>query len=50
MKKRFISILLSSALLFLAGCMVGPKYVKPSAPTAPAFKEQPPASFTGSDE
>jgi len=49
MKKSFISVSLSSALLFLAGCMVGPKYVKPSAPTAPAFKEEPPASFSGSD-
>jgi len=25
--------------------MVGPKYVKPTAPTAPEFKEQPPDSF-----
>jgi NodT family efflux transporter outer membrane factor (OMF) lipoprotein len=25
--------------------MVGPKYVKPSAPTAPAYKEQAPSSF-----
>jgi NodT family efflux transporter outer membrane factor (OMF) lipoprotein len=29
--------------------MVGPKYVKPIAPTAPAFKEQPPESFKGND-
>jgi NodT family efflux transporter outer membrane factor (OMF) lipoprotein len=29
--------------------MVGPKYVKPTAPVAPAFKEQPPESFKGSD-
>jgi NodT family efflux transporter outer membrane factor (OMF) lipoprotein len=27
------------ALLSLTGCMVGPEYVKPSAPVAPAFKE-----------
>jgi NodT family efflux transporter outer membrane factor (OMF) lipoprotein len=27
------------------GCMVGPKYNKPSAPVPPAFKEQPPAEF-----
>ena len=45
MKTRFISLLLCSAALLLTGCMVGPKYVKPSAPTAPAFKEQPPVSF-----
>ncbi|HEY7208721.1 MAG TPA: efflux transporter outer membrane subunit [Bryobacteraceae bacterium] len=34
------------ALLFvLAGCMVGPKYSKPAVPSAPAYSEQPPASF-----
>lgn len=27
------------SLLLLSGCMVGPKYIKPDAPTAPAFKE-----------
>jgi NodT family efflux transporter outer membrane factor (OMF) lipoprotein len=35
--------------LFLSGCMVGPKYVKPTAPMAPGFKEQPPESFKESD-
>lgn len=34
--------------LLLAGCMVGPKYTKPPVPTAPAFSEQPPQSFTES--
>ncbi len=36
-----ISHLLASTLAtaLLAGCMVGPKYVKPSVPTAPGFKE-----------
>jgi NodT family efflux transporter outer membrane factor (OMF) lipoprotein len=29
--------------------MVGPKYVKPTVPMAPAFKEQPPQSFKESD-
>jgi NodT family efflux transporter outer membrane factor (OMF) lipoprotein len=29
----------SALLLLLAGCMVGPKYVKPDAPPAPSFKE-----------
>ncbi len=33
----------------MAGCMVGPKYVKPTVPMAPAFKEQPPDSFQKSD-
>src|ERR1700736_2056583 len=31
--------------LFLAGCMVGPRYSKPAAPMTPAFKEPPPESF-----
>ncbi len=30
-------------LLGLAGCSVGPKYKRPSAPVAPAYKEPPPA-------
>jgi hypothetical protein len=29
---------LSSVMLF-SGCMVGPKYSRPSAPMAPSFKE-----------
>ena len=45
MKTRIFSIPIGLASLFLAGCMVGPKYVKPNTPTAPDFKEQPPASF-----
>ncbi len=49
MKTRFLSIFGGSATLLLAGCMVGPKYVKPSAPTAPEFKEQAPTSFQESD-
>jgi NodT family efflux transporter outer membrane factor (OMF) lipoprotein len=35
--------------LVLVGCMVGPKYVKPTAPTAPGFKESPPESFKEGD-
>jgi len=31
--------LASVAVLALSGCMVGPKYVKPSVPLAPGFKE-----------
>jgi NodT family efflux transporter outer membrane factor (OMF) lipoprotein len=30
---------------FLAGCTVGPKYKRPSAPATPAYKEPPPESF-----
>jgi len=32
-------------LLMLGGCMVGPKYAKPSTPMTPGFKEAPPDSF-----
>ncbi|GAC1355256.1 MAG: efflux transporter outer membrane subunit [Acidobacteriaceae bacterium] len=37
--------LLCASLLttLLSGCMVGPRYTRPSVPTAPAFKELPPA-------
>jgi NodT family efflux transporter outer membrane factor (OMF) lipoprotein len=34
-----------SIAIFLASCAVGPKYTKPSVPTAPAYSEQPPPSF-----
>jgi outer membrane protein TolC len=42
MKTRLIPSLLLIATNLLTGCMVGPKYVKPSTPMAPAFKEQAP--------
>jgi NodT family efflux transporter outer membrane factor (OMF) lipoprotein len=46
-----ISVAVSSvAALVLTGCMVGPKYVKPSVPMAPEYKETgPDASQTSSD-
>jgi NodT family efflux transporter outer membrane factor (OMF) lipoprotein len=31
--------------LVLSGCMVGPKYARPSAPVPAAFKEQPPSGW-----
>jgi NodT family efflux transporter outer membrane factor (OMF) lipoprotein len=34
-----------AALLALTGCMVGPKYVKPSVPMAPGFKEAGPDAY-----
>ena len=37
------------ALVLLSGCMVGPKYSKPSVPMAPGYKESPPASFKEDD-
>lgn len=38
MRQRLLFIAQASMVL-LTGCMVGPRYVKPVAPTAPAFKE-----------
>ncbi len=35
--------------LLLSGCMVGPKYARPTTPMAPAFKEQPHATPTPGD-
>src|SRR6202790_3655563 len=35
--------------LLLAGCTVGPKYIKPTVPTTPTYKEEAPGSFKGSD-
>jgi NodT family efflux transporter outer membrane factor (OMF) lipoprotein len=34
-----------AALLALTGCMVGPKYVKPTVPMAPGFKEAGPDAY-----
>jgi len=45
-----VAPLLGMLVFALAGCMVGPKYVKPSAPTPTAYKEQPPASYQGADQ
>jgi NodT family efflux transporter outer membrane factor (OMF) lipoprotein len=36
---RRIPLSLAGATLLLSGCMVGPKYVKPTPPMAPSFKE-----------
>jgi NodT family efflux transporter outer membrane factor (OMF) lipoprotein len=44
-KRHSIFAIAFSISLFLSGCMVGPKYVKPAVPMAPGFKEQPPESF-----
>jgi NodT family efflux transporter outer membrane factor (OMF) lipoprotein len=45
-----VALLLAMLVFALAGCMVGPKYVKPGAPTPTAYKEQPPASYQGADQ
>jgi NodT family efflux transporter outer membrane factor (OMF) lipoprotein len=49
MKVRLIPPLLSTLAVFLTGCMVGPDYVKPSTPMAPAFKEETPAPSQAND-
>jgi len=49
MKQLRLFPTLSFLSLFLSGCMVGPKYVKPSVPLAPEFKEQAPESFKEAD-
>ena len=50
MKRHLAFATMCSISLLLSGCMVGPKYVKPTVPMAPAFKEQPPQSFKESDK
>jgi NodT family efflux transporter outer membrane factor (OMF) lipoprotein len=39
--KPLFSIFACISVALLSGCMVGPKYKKPSAPLAPSFKEAP---------
>jgi NodT family efflux transporter outer membrane factor (OMF) lipoprotein len=39
-----IALLLLLLMFALEGCTVGPRYVRPSAPTPETYKEQPPAS------
>jgi NodT family efflux transporter outer membrane factor (OMF) lipoprotein len=41
--------LLIGAALLLGGCTVGPKYARPSAATAPAYKELTPADYPNTD-
>jgi NodT family efflux transporter outer membrane factor (OMF) lipoprotein len=45
-----VVLLLVLLIVALEGCTVGPKYVKPSVPMTPAFKEETPASFKESDQ
>jgi NodT family efflux transporter outer membrane factor (OMF) lipoprotein len=48
MRSRAVLGLICLLATLLASCTVGPKYTKPSVPQAPAYSEQPPASFTES--
>ena len=43
MKSSPIAILLGA--MFTVGCTVGPRYVRPTVPATPAYKEAPPESF-----
>jgi len=45
-----VALLLVLLIVALEGCTVGPKYVKPTVPTTPAYKEETPASFKESDQ
>src|ERR1700729_3629991 len=49
MKTHLTALLMSLTAIFLAGCMVGPNYVKPSTPMTPAFKEEAPNLSQASD-
>lgn len=49
MKAGLLPYLFPALTVFLSGCMVGPKYSRPSAPMAPAFKEEAPASSQAKD-
>ncbi len=39
MARSFTKLALAAPLLLIAGCSIGPKYVRPSAPVPPAYKE-----------
>jgi NodT family efflux transporter outer membrane factor (OMF) lipoprotein len=43
----YLLVLLAAIVLSLDGCMVGPNYSRPPAPTPPAYKEAPPQSWKG---
>jgi NodT family efflux transporter outer membrane factor (OMF) lipoprotein len=45
-----VALLLVLLLVALEGCTVGPKYVRPTAPTTAAYKEDAPAAFKESDQ
>ena len=47
--RTVLAWLAASVMIVAAGCKVGPEYVRPSAPLAPAFKEPPPDSFKAED-
>src|SRR3984957_4231225 len=44
------ALLLVLLIVALEGCTVGPKYVRPTVPTTPAYKEEAPGSFKEPDQ
>ena len=46
---RMLCIAMGAAVMFAAGCTVGPKYHTPSAPTPTAYRELTPANFPTTD-
>jgi NodT family efflux transporter outer membrane factor (OMF) lipoprotein len=49
MGRAVLPVVLTAILLPVTGCMVGPKYVRPSVPSPPTYKEIPPAAANGSE-
>jgi outer membrane protein TolC len=49
---RFISTstIILPLVFLLAGCTVGPKYIKPTVPMTATYKEEAPSSFKESDQ
>jgi NodT family efflux transporter outer membrane factor (OMF) lipoprotein len=45
-----VALLLVLMIFALESCTVGPKYIRPSAPTPTAYKEQPPTSYQGAEQ
>ena len=49
MKRAMIFLFGTWLGLALSGCRVGPDYIRPTVPTAPAFKESLPDNFKSED-
>jgi NodT family efflux transporter outer membrane factor (OMF) lipoprotein len=45
-----VAVVVVLLIVTLEGCTVGPKYAKPSTPMTPAYKEEVPASYQGSEQ
>jgi NodT family efflux transporter outer membrane factor (OMF) lipoprotein len=47
--RRLTVVIFTLSIAFLTGCTVGPKYARPSAAAAPAYKELTPENFKDTD-